>query len=98
MNADVLQGDGQCLAPLEMEVADLGFNWRIRLQGVTATLTARKQWILTGTAWRGSTDYAAWRLSNMLSAPEDTPAASTGLRQPCLKGRYVHGCLEQCRY
>ena len=58
MNAHVLQGDGQCLAPLEMEVADLGFNWRVRLQGVAATLTARKQWILTGTAWRDSTGCA----------------------------------------
>ena len=29
MNAHVLQGDGQCLAPLEMEVADLGFNWQL---------------------------------------------------------------------
>ena len=58
MNAHVLQGGGQCLAPLEMEVADLGFNWRVRLQGVAATLTARKQWILTGTAWRDSTGRA----------------------------------------
>ena len=41
MNAHVLQGDGQCLAPLEMEVADLGFNWQTRLQGVTAIFTAR---------------------------------------------------------